>query len=111
MFGITYAYDQSVLIESRHTAGGEILPLSLQFYLFRPMKKESNMDVETEVDQVLRSEEECPHCNGMGKLNKPGAPECPLCKGTGVADPFLHRYPRNEAQKKAVKDRINRYLG
>jgi DnaJ-class molecular chaperone len=57
------------------------------------------MDVESEVDRLLSNDDECPHCNGMGKLNKPGAPDCPHCKGTGVTGSFRQGYPKNRAKR------------
>ena len=55
------------------------------------------MDVESEVGRFLSEYDECPRCNGMGKLSKPGIPDCPACKGTGVMESFLHSFPKNEA--------------
>lgn len=46
------------------------------------------MDLEREVDRILTDYDECPHCNGMGKLSKPGAPDCHYCRGTGVMESF-----------------------
>jgi hypothetical protein len=56
------------------------------------------MDVEIEVIRLVSDNDECLHCNGLGKLNAPGAPDCPHCKGTGVMHLFLQGYPKNKAK-------------
>ena len=56
------------------------------------------MGTESEVNRLVNDNDECPYCNGIGKLNIPGAPDCPHCKGTGVMEFLLHGYPKNEAK-------------
>ncbi len=56
------------------------------------------MDIEIEVNRLVSDNDECPHCNGSGKLNVPGAPDCPSCKGMGVIKLLLHCYPNKEAK-------------
>ncbi len=57
------------------------------------------MGVEKEENRWVGDHDECPHCNGIGKLNVPGAPDCPHCKGMGVIELFLHGYSINEEKK------------
>ena len=56
------------------------------------------MGAEIEVNRLVNDNDECPYCNGMGKVNAPGAPDCPQCRGTGVMGLFLQSYPQNEAK-------------
>jgi DnaJ-class molecular chaperone len=56
------------------------------------------MPVEIEVIRLVSDNDECPHCNGIGKVNLPGAPDCPYCKGTGMMELSLHGHPKNEAR-------------
>jgi DnaJ-class molecular chaperone len=48
-----------------------------------------DMDVEGGVDRFLSDDDECSFCNGIGKLNKSGAPDCEHCNGTGVGNSYL----------------------
>jgi DnaJ-class molecular chaperone len=64
----------------------------------RPPEKESMMGIEVEANRLVGDNDDCPHCNGMGKLDVPGAPDCPHCKGTGVRELFLPVYPGNEGK-------------
>ena len=56
------------------------------------------IDNEIEVNRLVSDNDECPHCNGLGKLSVPGAPDCPHCKGMGVMKLSPHGYPEKEAQ-------------
>jgi DnaJ-class molecular chaperone len=56
------------------------------------------MGVEIEGSRLVNDNDECPYCNGIGKVNGPGAPDCPQCRGTGVMGVFLRSYPQNEAK-------------
>ena len=56
------------------------------------------IDNEIEVNRLVSDNDECPHCNGIGKLNVPGAPDCPHCKGMGVMKLSPHGYPEKEAK-------------
>ncbi len=56
------------------------------------------MDVGFEGNRLVSDSDECPYCNGLGKLNTPGAPDCAHCKGTGVIDLFMNVYPKNETK-------------
>jgi DnaJ-class molecular chaperone len=55
------------------------------------------MVVESEGNRLVSDNDECPYCNGIGKVNEPGAPDCPYCKGTGVMESFLQSYPKKKA--------------
>jgi hypothetical protein len=74
-----------------------------------PPKKESMMGVEIEVNRLVSDNDECPHCNGIGKLNIPGVPDCPHCKGTGVMELFLHGYPNNDAETSGKSQNLLSY--
>jgi len=56
------------------------------------------MSFEREGNRWLGSSDECPYCDGIGKLNERGAPDCPHCKGTGVMESFPNDYPKDEAK-------------
>ena len=56
------------------------------------------MCIEVEGNRLLRGSDECPYCEGIGKLNEPGAPDCPHCRGTGVMESFPHDYPKDEVK-------------
>ncbi len=56
------------------------------------------MSIEGEGNRLLRGSDECPYCDGIGKLIEPGAPDCPHCKGTGVMESFLQDYAKKEAK-------------
>jgi DnaJ-class molecular chaperone len=63
-----------------------------------PVKQESIMGAEIEVNRWVSDNDECPRCCGIGKLDEPGAPDCPYCKGMGVMEVFLQGLPQNEAK-------------
>ena len=68
-------------------------------FIFWTAKKDSILDIEIEVDKLLGDDDECPYCNRTGKLNKPGALDCPHCKGSGVMEFPLHVYLNNRADR------------
>ncbi len=58
------------------------------------------MEMESEMETALvrNGDDECPHCEGMGKLNRPGVPDCPYCRGTGLLQsPFPDSSPDKSA--------------
>jgi hypothetical protein len=66
-------------------------------HLGRP-ERVSLGDGESQIGRGFLFGEECFQCNGTGKLDQPGGPDCPNCKGIGVREVSFPGYPENETK-------------